>query len=95
MDNRLPIDVVPGTAPPLFYWRKQVSVLDGVKTIGFGPTMLPSGVGDAVLDLVNAMKRLMEKYAELQKLNEGLAERVAAQSELLSKKAEKPARGKG
>ena len=80
----LPIDVISNTAPPRFRWRQRVGTPAGM-VVQNNEGMLPPSVEEAVLKLIEFTK-------ELQRINVELVERIAAQSELLSRKAES---GKG
>lgn len=64
MDVRLPIDVVPNTAPPKFKWRQVVSTFDGAQEIEHEGTLPPS-VETAVADLISLTKRLTVENARL------------------------------
>ena len=85
----LPIDVVPNTNPPVFRWRQSVSTINGngIAVVDH-EGLLPPSVETSVVLLLDITKQLMKENALLQGSNTALAERVAAQSELLSKKAE-------
>ncbi len=83
----LPIDVVPGTDPPRFRWTQRVSTPLGPRELPC-EGCLPPGAEQAVAALVAMVNRQQREVEHLRLVNEGLAERVAAQSELLSKRAE-------
>lgn len=106
--NPLPIDVIPNTNPPRFRWRQTVQTPTGLRTVE-NEGILPPSVEGAVLVLITLAKRqqkeadgLAEQVADLaaevgvlREQNNGYATRIAAQSEALSEKAEKPTkRGK-
>ncbi len=93
---RLPITNVPGSRPLRFRWTTTIDMMGGVRSL-LQEGSLPSGVDVAVMQLITLCAdldalngKLNEEVAELRKLNEGLAERISAQSDLLSKKSEKP-----
>lgn len=92
---KLPIDVIANTNPPRFVWRQLTPTMDGLRVVECDGTLPPSVEG-AVVALVALVKQQAQEIAGLQKQIEGHAERIAAQSELLSKKAEaaQPKRGK-
>lgn len=79
--DELPIDVVKGSRPLTFKWRQTVSTPTGMKVIEHRGS-LPASVEDSVLLTIDMVKVLLRE-------NDTLMERIAAQSELLSKKAEK------
>ena len=83
----LPIDVLPRTNPPRFRWEQVVDTPNGRYTVE-QEGALPSSVEVAVQRLVNMAKELMAENAGLKVMIKGLSDRVAAQSELLGKKAE-------
>ena len=56
----LPIDVVPRTDPPIFRWRHTVGA-----TVQECEGLLPAGVEQAVVDLVQVAKRAMMDNAML------------------------------
>jgi hypothetical protein len=83
----LPIDIVPNTSPPHFRWRQIVSTPVGDRMIEHsGP--LPPSMEDAVAALIGLAKRLEMENTDLKKQIQGHCDRIAAQSELLSKRAE-------
>ena len=83
----LPIDIIPNTSPPRFRWRYSISTLDGMRTIECDG-ILSSTLEVALVELITLVKQQDQEICGLQKLNEGLAARITAQSELLGKKAE-------
>lgn len=84
--DRLPIELIPNSQPPRFRWRVRVDV-NGPRSMEMeGP--LPSGVDAAVIELLAVVKQLQVENADLRKKLEGFAERIAGQSEILSKHAE-------
>lgn len=90
----LPIDLIdPNRRPPRFRWQQTVSTLTGDRTITQEGT-LPLNVEMAVAQLVILAHQQAKEIEELKKMVNVMAERVAAQSDLLSKKAEQPVKGK-
>ena len=91
----LPIDVVdPNQRPPRFRWRQTVDSIVGKRTVETeGP--LPPAVEDAVLALVVLARAQAAEIAALKRQVEGHADRIAAQSELLGKRAEAPVKKRG
>lgn len=87
---KLPIDVVPGSAPPKFRWRQTVDTLAGRQVIDHEAT-LPPTVEVAVVRLIGIAKQLMMENAALQGQVQGHCDRIAAQSEVIVKQAEKAA----
>lgn len=99
---KLPIEHISLSRPPRFKWTTTIQMLGGIHSSS-QEGCLPSGVDVAVVDLIDLCKaldqanldqfdqiaKLKQELVDLQKLNEGLAERIAAQSELLSKRAER------
>ena len=90
---KLPIDVVPGN-PPTFVWSQVVNDLSGECRRIEHTGLLPPSVEKPVTDLINMYKHLLRDNALLRGQVQTLGERMAAQSELLSKKAESPKKGK-
>lgn len=86
----LQIDVVPGSNPPKFRWR-QVVEFQGQRRYIQHEGNLPPSVEVAVVSLINLAKQQDGEIKALRKQVEGHCERIAAQSELLTKKAESPA----
>jgi hypothetical protein len=84
----LPIDVVPGSNPPKFRWRHVTDTMAGKRTVDCNGC-LPVSVEAAVAALVAMVKRMEKELAEARARCDSLAERVAAQAELLSKRVEK------
>ena len=85
--TKLPIDLVPDTNPPRFRWRQMVDTLAGYRVIE-QEGMLPPSIDRSVEELVKMAKQLLADNILLRGQLSGMAERVAAQSELLSRKAE-------
>ena len=86
-DIKLPIDVVPGTNPPVFHWTQLVDTFNGKQVMEYREA-LPPNVEVAVQRLVSVAKQLLMENAALRGQVQGHCDRIAAQSELLSKKAE-------
>lgn len=90
----LPIDVIPGTNPPKFRWRQNISTPIGPRvTVQEGT--LPASVEQSVLALIVLVRQQNEEIKNLQRLNSGHVDRIAAQSEVITKKAESPQPKKG
>ena len=85
--TKLPIDLVPDTNPPRFRWRQMVDTPAGYRVIE-QEGMLPPSIDRSVEELVKMAKQLLADNVLLRGQIEGMAERVVAQSELLSRKAE-------
>lgn len=85
---RLPINIIPNTNPPIFRWKQVVSTISGSQVIHHEGA-LPVAVEVAIARLIGIAKQLMFDNAALQGQIQGMADRIASQSELLSKKAEK------
>ena len=85
----LPIDVIPLNNPPRFKWTQVVDTPIGPKIVEHEGMLSPS-VEDAVVLLIGIAKRQAQEIKGLQRMNELHCERIAAQSDLLSKKAEIP-----
>lgn len=83
----LPIEVIPGTDPPIFRWRQLISTPVGKQVVEHIES-LPATVEVAVQRLVAVAKQLMMENMALRGQVQGHCDRIAAQSELLSKKAE-------
>lgn len=62
----LPIDVVPGSRPRRFRWRQWVDSIVGPRYLDM-EGVLPQGVDVAVMSLIDQIKTLCEKNAELVK----------------------------
>lgn len=94
----LPIDVVPKVHPsdPLkFRWRRVTDTVVGRRMIECEGCM-PCSSEDAVAALVALAKRQEAEIEELKRKIDGFAERIATQSEALSKRAEvHPGKRKG
>lgn len=90
---KLPIDVIPGTRPVLFRWRQLLDTPIGLKCINHEGPLSPT-VESAVADLIGVAKQLEHENVilkmhldEVKQINQGLAERAASQSELLTERA--------
>lgn len=90
-DYKLPIDLIPSAlpGPPRFRWQQVVSTPVGDRVVDNEGT-LPPTVEVAVTRLIFATKQLRTDNIEMRRLIDELTARVAAQSELLSRKAESP-----
>ena len=84
---RLPIDVVLGTDPPIFKWKQLVDTPSGKQVVEHQQA-IPATIEVAVSRMVAIVKQLLHDNAVLRGQVEGMADRIAAQSELLGKKAE-------
>ncbi len=88
MDSiRLPIDVMVGTNPPVFRWTQLVDSVNGKQVVEYMES-LPPTVEVAVQRLVSIAKQLLMENVALRGQLQGHCDRIAAQNELLSKKAE-------
>ena len=85
--SSLSIDIVPNTNPPRFLWQQKVSTPIGDCVVKHEGMLLPTIEG-AIAELIAIVKRQAREIKELKRINEGLTDRVAAQSELLTKRAE-------
>ncbi len=86
----LPIDVVPGTNPPRFRWRTTVSTMDSAgHRVQDCEGALPSSVEVAVAKLVEVAKEALKDNAMLRGQVTVMTERIAAQSDILSRRAER------
>ena len=84
----LPIDVIPGTHPPQFRWTQIVEAFGRPREIVPQEGLLPPSLEGAVAELIAMTKQLMRENAGLQGQVQGMADRIAAQFELLAKRAE-------
>ena len=85
----LPIDVIPGPGPLRFRWEWTVDTVVGPRT-QVCEGSLASPIEPAVVALIGIARA---QAVEVERLKEQLiaaADRIAAQSELLSKRAETP-----
>lgn len=85
----LPIELIPGTSPPKFRWRQTVTTPIGPITID-QEGLLPPAVDNAVGALITMTRQLLADNEALRKQIDGHVARIAAQSELLRKRAEAP-----
>lgn len=85
---QLPINMVPNTDPPVFRWRHTVSTISGVTTQEC-EGQLPPSVEGAVKTLIGIAKQALMDNAGLRGQVQGMADRIASQSELLGKSAER------
>lgn len=88
-ERPLPIKVVRGTIPPKFRWWQLVNTPTGVTKVMHESTVLPSMEG-ALLSLIQLCEHQEAEIKALRHQVSGMVDRIAAQSELLSKQAEKP-----
>lgn len=87
-DNmKLPIDIVPNSNPPLFKWQQTFDPT-GVRRVVDCDGTLPVSVETAVKELILLAKQQQQEIIGLRKQIELHADRIAAQSQLLSKSAE-------
>lgn len=85
----LPVDVIPLTRPVKFRWRQTVSGMDGIaRTIEHEGSVLLT-IEEPLVELINLVKQQQQEILGLRKQVEGMADRIAQQSELLSRAAEK------
>ena len=84
MTDQLPISVVPGSNPPKFQWRQVVSTGNGKQIIEH-EGCLPPTVEGALVSLIGLSRQLMMDNAGLRGQVDGLSDRVAKQSEQLSR----------
>ena len=85
----LPIDVVSGEGswPVQFRWKQAVHTVVGTKEVECTGSLAPS-VEQAVVKLINLAKQQDVEIRKLKDIISSLTDRVAAQSESLTKKAE-------
>lgn len=84
----LPIDIIPGTDPPRFEWRQIIDTPNSREVLPM-EGMMPPSVEQPLVELIKLTKSLMRERAMLQGQVQGLCDRVAKQSDQLSKNAEK------
>lgn len=89
---KLPIDVDHNTDPPVFRWSQVVDSPNGKHVIQHEGT-LPITLERAVERLITIVKQVLADNASLQGIVQSLSDRVANQSALLSKAAEKQKKG--
>lgn len=87
---RLPIEIVPGTNPPVFVWKQLVDTPAGRQVVNHRGS-LPPTIELAVTRLVGVAKQLLMDNATLRGTIQGLNERIEAQAEV---KASGTKRGK-
>lgn len=73
---RLPIDIVPGTNPPMFRWKQAVSTPNGTSVVDH-EAQLPVTVEVSVQRLIRVTKQLLLENAALRGKCEGMAQRIA------------------
>ena len=71
----LPIDVVPGTDPPVFKWTQLVDSMSGKQVVEYVQT-LPSNVEVAVQRMVTIVKQLLMENAGLRGQVDALNDRI-------------------
>lgn len=89
----LPIDVVKHSRPMRFRWTQTIDTLLGRKTVNCEGSLQQS-VEQAIADLISLAKQQAKEIAQLKDINQGFADRIAKQSDQLSKNAERHTRGK-
>lgn len=82
-----PIEYIAGSSPPKFRWRQVLGTAVGARTVTH-EGMLPTSVESAVKTLLDIARQLYLENAELRLRVAGLAERVGAQSEIITKHAD-------
>lgn len=65
-EMQLPIDLIPGTTPPRFRWRRKVDTVVGVVDVEHEGCM-PSSVEDSVVKLLDMTKKLAKDNDELRR----------------------------
>lgn len=97
----LPIEQIPNRTPPRFRWRQRVTTPNGSAVVEHEGSV-PLTIEQALQSLIVLCKQQAKHIEELQRDNEGLqgqliaaTDRIAAQSELLSERAEKPTAKRG
>lgn len=84
---KLPIELVKGSNPPRFVWRQEVSTPVGHSVVIHSETVQPILEG-ALVELVNIAKEQEKEIVKLRNQIKGHVDRIAAQSDLLTRKAE-------
>lgn len=84
---RLPIEVVKYTRPPLFRWLHTVDTPAGLRSTPCEGNMAASIEGSLV-ELIEYAHKLLRENVGLRNQIKGMADRIAAQSEILGKRAE-------
>ena len=87
-DIKLPIDVMPGTNPPIFRWIQVVDTPNGWVTIDHEEA-LPSTVEKAVAHLIKIAKQLMTDNAVV------MSDRINTQPQSEALKTSMPKKGRG
>lgn len=90
MADQLPIERITKPGPPYFRWSQVVDTPDGKRIIrheGYAPVAMEQ----ALLSLISRAQQLQAECDTLRKQVEGHVERIAAQSELLTRQAEQVA----
>lgn len=73
---KLPIDVVPGSAPPVFVWSAVVEDMQGTRHVTTNRGSLPSTVESAVEQLIALTKQLQRENAALQHRVNNMSDRA-------------------
>lgn len=87
---RLPIELIPNTIPQSFLWRNTVNTPAGLVTQECRGGVPPT-IEKALIDLIGIAKQTMMENASLRGQIQGMADRIAGQSEILSANAERVA----
>lgn len=94
MGMKLPIEYIPGTDPPRFRWKQRITSPVGTQVIDYEGLLVPSAE-QALKHLCVLADWQAREINKLKKQLDEAYERVATQSEILSKKAETPPAKKG
>ncbi len=87
--TNLPITLIPNTYPPRFRWRQVVTTPVGTRIVDHEGT-LPPTIESAMLALLTLVRVQAATIEELQSQIKGHCDRIVAQSEIITKKAETP-----
>ena len=79
----LPIEVIPGTDPPIFRWRQLISTPVGKQVVEHIES-LPATVEVAVQRLVAVAKQLMMENTALRKQVDGMSKRLDGTYEVIA-----------
>ena len=95
-DTTLPMEIVPGTNPPVFRWRQSVGTPFGTQVVDHEGT-LPPNIEVAVQRLVGIAKQLVMENAGLRGRVDGLLEQAAKNNQQPPQQqvSVKGAKGKG
>lgn len=83
----LPIELIPNSNPPKFRWQQIVDTPAGLRTVSH-IGVVPLSIENSLIRLVKLTMQQAQEIIGLRRQVEGMADRIAAQSELLSKQAE-------